>query len=117
MEILGKIKKINETQTFESGFRKRELVVTTKEQYPQDILIEFVQDKVGLLNSFNVGESVKVGVNLRGREWINSDGLAKYFNTIAGWRIDKDGGAEIAPTLQPTENLSSNVDDNSDLPF
>ena len=44
MEIEGKVKLIGETQTFGSnGFRKRELVVTTDEQYPQHIMIEFVQ--------------------------------------------------------------------------
>ena len=49
MEVIGKIKLINETQTFGSnGFRKREMVVTTDEQYPQMILIEFIQDKVDL---------------------------------------------------------------------
>ena len=45
MEILGKIKLIGEVKTFgDNGFRKRELVVTTEEQYPQHILIEFVQN-------------------------------------------------------------------------
>ena len=35
MEVTGKIKLINETQTFgTSGFRKRELVITTDEQSP-----------------------------------------------------------------------------------
>lgn len=94
MEVQGKIKQINETQTFGSnGFRKRELIVTTDEQYPQHILIEFVQDKTDLLNIFKVGQPVKVGVNLRGREWINPQGETKYFNSIQGWRIDSLGAA------------------------
>ena len=51
MEVIGKIKLVGATQTFGSnGFRKRELVVTTDEQYPQMIMIEFVQDKTDLLN-------------------------------------------------------------------
>ncbi|CAN0604425.1 unnamed protein product [Ectocarpus sp. 12 AP-2014] len=66
MEIEGKVKLIGETQTFGSnGFRKRELVVTTDEQYPQHIMIEFVQDKCDLLNSYTVGQDVKVSINLR----------------------------------------------------
>ena len=90
MEVTGKIKLINETQTFgASGFRKRELVVTTDEQYPQMLMIEFVQDKTDILDSYNVGEDVKVSINLRGREWINPEGEAKYFNSIQGWRIEK----------------------------
>ena len=78
MEVIGKIKTINEEQQFgTSGFRKRELVVTTDEQYSQMIMIEFVQDKCDLLNSYAVGQDVKVSINLRGREWINPEGVAK----------------------------------------
>ncbi|MGB5229780.1 MAG: DUF3127 domain-containing protein, partial [Eudoraea sp.] len=69
MEIQGKIKMIDETKTFgNNGFRKREVVVTTEEQYPQHILVEFVQDKCDLLNKHKVGETVKISINLRGRE-------------------------------------------------
>ena len=35
MELGGRIKVIFDTQTFDSGFKKREFVVTTQEQYPQ----------------------------------------------------------------------------------
>ena len=90
MEVTGTIKLINETQTFgaTSNFKKRELVVTTDEQYPQMIMIEFVQDKCDLLDNYGIGQEVKVSINLRGREWINPQGVAKYFNTIQGWRIE-----------------------------
>ena len=102
MEVSGKIKSIGETQTFgTNGFRKREMVVTTDEQYPQFIQLEFVQDKVELLDKFQVDQTVKVSVNLRGREWINPEGEAKYFNTIQGWRIEAEtnvaGGDADAP--------------------
>jgi hypothetical protein len=52
------------------------------------ILIEFVQDKCDLLNTYKVGQDVKISINLRGREWINPEGVAKYFNSIQGWRIE-----------------------------
>ena len=89
MEVVGIIKLVGATQEIGAkGFRKRELVVTTAEDYPQMIMIEFTQDKVDLLNSFEVGQSVKVAINLRGREWINPQGEAKYFNSLQGWKID-----------------------------
>jgi hypothetical protein len=89
MEVIGKIKLIGEVQTFgANGFQKREIVVTTDEQYPQMIMIEFTQDKWELLNPYQVGQDVKVSVNLRGREYINPQGEAKYFNSIQGWRIE-----------------------------
>lgn len=123
MEVTGKIKKIDETKTYGSnGFRKRELVLTTDEQYPQFLLIEFVQDKCDLLNNFNVGEDVKISINLRGREWQNPQGEIKYFNSIQGWRLEKvqAGAPEGVPPMDAGgfEPVSS-VDDSEpdDLPF
>lgn len=87
MNIKGKIKSINPMQQISDNFKKRELVITTDEQYPQDILIEFHQNKCEVLNNFSVGQEVDVSFNLRGREWINPQGEAMYFNTIQGWQI------------------------------
>lgn len=123
MEVTGKIKKIDETKTFGSnGFRKRELVVTTDEQYPQMIMIEFIQDKCDLLNNFNVGEDVRISINLRGREWINPEGEAKYFNSIQGWRIEKfqtNVQGEVPPVDATSFEPATTIEDNEpdDLPF
>lgn len=92
MEVQGKVKRIGNTETFGSNnFQKREIVVETDEKYPQPLSVEFVQDKCRLLDSFKLGESVKIGINLRGREWTSPQGETKYFNTIQGWRIEKNG--------------------------
>ncbi|MDJ0646070.1 MAG: DUF3127 domain-containing protein [Flavobacteriaceae bacterium] len=124
MEITGRIKKIDETKTYgASGFRKREVVITTEEQYPQMLLVEFVQDKCDLLNNYEIGEPVKISINLRGREWINPEGEAKYFNSIQGWRIEKlqaNTPAEMPPieavdAFEAAENITDNEPD--DLPF
>ncbi len=117
MEVQGKIKMIGETQTFgNNGFRKREVVVTTDEQYPQDILVEFVQDKCDLLDPFKMGHGAKISINLRGREWINPQGEAKYFNTIQGWRIEKLDLVNTTPSKE-NEPAHAMTDDKSDLPF
>ena len=88
MEVIGLIKLIGLTEEIGSnGFKKRQLVVTTAEDYPQMLSIDFTQDKTVLLDSFAVGEGVKVSINLRGREWINPQGEAKYFNSLQGWKI------------------------------
>lgn len=89
MEIIGRIKMIGATVQVSASFKKRELVITTDEQYPQMILTEFNQDKCDILDGYKEGESVKVSINLRGREWINPEGVAKYFNQIQGWRIER----------------------------
>ena len=100
MEISGKIKWIDEVRTYGSnGFRKKELVITTQEQYPQNILIEFTQEKCELLDKYEIDDNIKIGINIRGREWINPEGQTKYFNSIQGWRIEKIEIPDIAMTI------------------
>ena len=127
MEVTGKIKLVGEAKNVGSGsFLKRDLVVTTDEQYPQFISIDFVQDKCDLLNNYQVGENVKVSINLRGREWADPQGVIKYFNSVQGWRIERlapDGASTPtqAPPMPAAEAFApaSNVkeEDHDDLPF
>jgi hypothetical protein len=125
MEVLGSIKVIGEVQEISATFKKRELVVSTDEQYPQTLSIEFIQDKTDLLNKFEIGQNVKVGINLRGREWENPQTKEiKYFNSIQGWRIELLGNSNSDDDLPPIDNLSpfepaseTNDEDLDDLPF
>ena len=103
MELQGTVKKVGETQTFASGFQKRELVLLTQEQYPQVIQIDFLSDKIDLLNNVSEGENVKIGINIRGKEWTNPQGEVKYFNSINGWRIEKVS-SENTNTQAPQPN-------------
>ncbi|MFT7334719.1 MAG: hypothetical protein ACI9M1_000610 [Porticoccaceae bacterium] len=123
MEVTGKIKVVNPEQQISASFKKRELVVTTDEQYPQHIMVEFTQDKCDLLNNYSVGEDVKVSINIRGREWVSPQGETKYFNSIQGWRIEKGAAEAQAPSapmpaaqaFAPATNL--NEEEPDDLPF
>lgn len=124
MEVTGKIKLINDTKSFgEKGFKKRELILMTNEQYPQPLLIEFVQDKCEILNNYIVGQDVKIGINLRGREWVNPQGETKYFNSVQGWKIElsEHETTEVLspfPVLDKTyETESKNKENQNDLPF
>ena len=124
VEVIGKVKVLGDIKTYgDNGFRKREVVITTQEQYPQHLLIEFIQDRCELLDSFNVGENVKISINLRGREWENPEGEIKYFNSIHGWRIEKEEFVEKdmipppdeAPGFEEKSDEDKEVED--DLPF
>jgi hypothetical protein len=113
MEILGKIKVLGLDTKVSDKFTKRDVVVTTDEQYPQDISVQFVQDKCELLDAYKVGDDVKIGINLRGREWVNPQGVAVYFNTIQGWNI-----SHVKNPSDPLPNESLKIkQDHSDLPF
>ncbi len=117
MEITGKIKAIGiETEVGSSGFKKRDLIVTTDEKYPQHISIQFVQDKCEYLDTYKIGDDVKVEFNLRGREWTNPQGETVYFNTIQGWRISKESGKTGPKQAFETANTFKE-EDHDDLPF
>ena len=122
MEIKGTIKKIGTIVNVSDKFKKREVIITTDDQYPQDIAIQFNQDNVFLIEEYRVGEQVVVGINLRGREWTNPQGEVKYFNTIEGWRISKPSSTksvvkESGIVANFKENMISDMANESDFPF
>ena len=125
MEVSGKIKVINAEQQVSASFKKRELVVTTEEQYPQFISINFVQDKCDILNNFKVGDAVKVAINLRGREWISPQNETKYFNDIQGWKVERLASdvpaGQAVPPMPAVEAFAPATDfkeeEHDDLPF
>ncbi len=112
MEVSGKIKLINETQTFDSGFSKREFVVTTSEQYPQDIKLEFTKDKCSLLDMYKEGQDVTVGFNLRGNEY-----NGKYYVNLQAWKIGHNDGTEYTIAEVQKEKQPKPVEDDGSLPF
>ena len=99
MEIQGRIKTIFATETVgQNGFQKRDLIITTDGQYPQDIIIQFAQGNCALLDNLQVGQIVKIHFNLQGREWTSPQGEVKYFNTVVGWKIELIQTTNVAQT-------------------
>jgi uncharacterized protein DUF3127 len=110
-DLTGKIKLIQEPKTFDSGFTKREMVVIVEDgKYPQEINIEFVQDKVALLDNLQPGQEVKVTFDIRGREY-----NGRYFNNLQGWRIDTTADAPAVTAEEP--HFPTPADFDEDIPF
>jgi single-strand DNA-binding protein len=85
LKLSGKIKMIGEVQNFDSGFVKREFVITTKEQYPQDVKFEVVKEKATDFKQYNkVGDNVDVKFNVRGNEY-----NGKYYVSLQAWHVAK----------------------------
>jgi len=95
MKVQGTITEIFDTQEVSDKFKKREVVIKTDDQYPQELLIQFTQTKCDALNAYNVGDSVTIDINLRGRRWTNKEGVDKFFNTIEGWRISGEQKTDL----------------------
>jgi len=127
-EATGKIKVIFETQTFPSGFTKREFVLTTGDgNYPQDLKFELIKDKCTFIDPYQEGQEVTVSFDIRGNEY-----KGKYYVNLSCWKIQ--GGAQggtspnAAPQTQsqaaPTQASNANQTEpspdelvNDDIPF
>ncbi len=130
-ETTGTLKVISETQSFSSGFTKREFVVTTAaDKYPQDLKFEVVKDKCALLDGFEVGQQVQVNFDIRGNEY-----NGKYYVNLSCWKLQAaDGSSAPAKASRPaqagagsggpasaepdlTELRNENDFDDDDIPF
>lgn len=115
LKINGKVKLLMDAQTFESGFTKREFVITTQEQYPQDVKLECTQQRVNLLDNLKEGDDVDVSFNIRGNEY-----NGRYFVNLQAWRIEPVGSTptQQAPAPQPTApDTTLDSEEETDLPF
>jgi hypothetical protein len=101
-EAAGKIKVINDTQSFPSGFSKREFVVTTShDKYPQDLKFEVVKDKCQMLDAYEVGQEVQVSFDIRGNEY-----NGKYFVNLSCWKIQSgSGGGDSSAPRQNSDGV------------
>lgn len=115
-DLIGKIKVIMEPKTFGSGFTVREFVVTVDDgKYPQDIVLQFVQDKVSLLDTVKEGQEVTVSFDVRGREY-----NGRYFNNLQAWKIVAAASAPAADDKPPVSDsdVPADFDDfEDDIPF
>ena len=113
-DLTGKIKVILDPKTFGSGFTVREFVVTVEDgKYPQDICLQFVQDKVSLLDSVQTGQEVTVSFDIRGRE---SNG--RYFNNLQAWRIQPTEASNNDRPPVSDSDVPADFDEyEDDIPF
>ncbi len=119
-EVEGKLHKKFETEQKTDTFQAREFVLEIADgQYPQQVKFQLVQDRCGLIDSYEEGEDMKVHFDLRGREW-----QGRYFTNLNAWRLEKVN-AESVPQQGTNAADSSfpSVDDepanqpDDDLPF
>lgn len=105
MQYEGKIIHIGDVETVgQNALQKRSVVLEehTDKEYKWGISFDLIKDKVELINSFKVGDLVKVSLNFRTNY---SENTQRYYTSISAWRIDGLSGS----------NNSSAQDD--DLPF
>jgi len=109
-EIEGTIKQIGETQTFASGFAKREVVITTEDRFPQDIALEALKEKMDLLEGFKTGEKVKASFDIRGREY-----QGRHFVNLTIWKLERLG--ETSGPASDEGEPRGEIEPDEEVPF
>lgn len=88
-EIIGKVYFKSEVELIgPNEMPKQILVVQTDAQYPQKLPIEFIKDKCDLLNNLQIGQQIKVSVNVRGNEYQDRNGVTRFGLSFQGWKTE-----------------------------
>ncbi len=114
-EMDGTIKAIQPTQTFNSGFTKRECIVCDDDgRYPNDIKFVFVKDNCAVLDRFAEKDRVRVTFSIRGNYWQD-----RLFNDLQAFKIEKldTDGSTAEPIAVPEEVFEADVITDDDMPF
>ncbi len=120
-DFTGTVKAIKPVQSFPSGFSKREAIICSEDdRYPQNVVFEFVRDRMSLLDNVNEGDRVTVSFDLRSNESKQQPG--RYFLSLNAWKLVKadDAAAASAPVSDgaPEPTPVAPVDtDVGDMPF
>jgi hypothetical protein len=119
-ELEGTLKQLFDTQTFASGFAKREFVVEVPDgKFPQMIKFECVKDKIAMLDGVRIGDQVKVAFDIRGSEY-----KERFYVNLNAWKISKaSGGGDGEDDQRSRANSSMDAsfdnepDSSDDIPF
>lgn len=113
-ELTGTVKVIMDQVKFDSGFTKREFVVTTdEERYPQAIKFECVKDRCALLDPIKPGQRVTVSFDVRGNEY-----KGRYFVSLSAWKIQSAADGEVDDEKPPLDQMTPPAGENAEeMPF
>ncbi len=122
-EIEGSLIVKEDTVDISTSFKKREFVIEVINERNADwndfIKFQLIQDKCSLMDPFQLGDSLKVSFNLKGRKW-EKDGRVNYFTNLEAWRVEAsaNGSNATPPTPPPfAETDIPPAEAQDDLPF
>lgn len=136
MEIIGKLLMKLPLQSgigrTGNSWQKQEFVIETMEQYPKKVCANLWGDKLDMLDTVNIGDTVKVSFSIESREF-----NGKWYTDVKAWKIEPAteapaqaaqpayqatvaGPAPVADTMPPmaSDDLDTFTDNGGDdLPF
>ncbi len=122
-EIVGNLILKEDTVDITDTFKKREFVIEVINERNSDwndfVKFQLTQNNCSLMDNYNLGESIKVSFNLRGRKW-EKDGKISYFTNLEAWRIEKDASSQMNEDVPPPPYVETEIppaEASDDLPF
>ena len=104
-EQTGQVIQVGDTQTFGSGFSKRELVIEyaagKSGEYTNMLAVQMHKDNCAKLDGVNVGDVVTVKCRVKSREY-----QGRYYTDVVCWHVTVDDMAG-----------SSSIDNSSEIPY
>lgn len=125
--ISGSVLVVGQTQTFASGFRKRQIVIETSakpDQWSRPVAVTLTKDNVSLADYLAVGKEVQVEGFVDGREWTKEGQPTRYFvDLVVRSIMTVTAGGDTHPIVQrspepaPAAPAQSATSDDLDMPF
>lgn len=95
MEFAGKVMKVTDSQFVGNNNLEKKTILVKETKSDEDyknnsLAIDFLGDKVALIDGVEEGDTVKVMLNFKAREATNGN----IYNGITGWKVDKTSSGE-----------------------
>ena len=84
--VEGDVYLLNDKNQITDKFAKRNIIIQTISQYNPHVSIDFINDKIRLLDNIKQGDAVKIYVDVFSRQ--STKNPNQYFNNITGWKIE-----------------------------
>ena len=121
--IVGTVTHIGETQTFASGFAKRQLVIETSpnpDQWTRPIAVQLVKDKIAIGDTLAAGATVDIEGFIDGRQWAkDAQSPVRYFTdlTVRSLLVISEDGKPAQESAQPPAQQEAAPEDDLGMPF
>ena len=122
-DYTGVVEEVMSTQTFASGFTKRDVIigndVDSPSKYPNPVKFSFKKDNCSLLDGIQKGQRCKVHFVVDGRRWDGPKGT-QYFVDLTGLKIEvlNADGSSTEPVPAPAEpDAALDAGAVDDMPF
>ena len=113
-KISSKLSIENGTSKVGKEWKKQSFLVDTSAQYNPEICFQlFGEDKIAMLEYYNVGDQVEVSFNLSSKEW-----NGRYFHNVDAWKIEKIGAeSSTSEEMEEPPVFDAPASEEDDLPF